>query len=78
MVSNAPAVQLVSAEDHYRINHYFPALKSIVSGLTMRFGEEIQYTEYGGIEEYLISVTNCPIGVYPDPPIALYKYPNLR
>ena len=42
----------------------------------MRFGEEIQYTKYEGIEEYLISVINCPIGVYPDPPPALDKYPE--
>ena len=40
----------------------------------MRLGEEIQYEV---IEEYLISVINGPVGVYPDPPIALDKYPEL-
>ena len=66
-MSNAPAVQPATAEDHNSTNHYFPALESIISGLTMRFREEIQYTKYGGIEEYLISVINGQIGVYPDP-----------
>ena len=46
VVSNALAVQPATGEDHYTINHYFSALDSI-SGLTMRFGEEIQYTQYG-------------------------------
>ena len=46
VMSNASAVQPASGEDHYMINQYFSALESI-SGLTMRFGEEIQYTKYG-------------------------------
>ena len=46
VVYNAPAVHPATGEDHNTINHYFSALKSI-SGLTMRFGEEIQYTKYG-------------------------------
>ena len=45
-MSNTPAVQRATGEDHYTINHYFSALESI-SGLTMGFGEEIQYMKYG-------------------------------
>ena len=66
-----------TAKDYNRINHYFPALESIISGLAMRFGEEVYSVhEVRGIKEYLISAINGPIGVYPDPPTALDKYPE--
>ena len=74
-MSNAPAVHPATSKNNYRINHYFPALESIISGLTIIFGKEV-YTRYKGIEEYLISVINGPIGVYPGPPHALDKYPE--
>ena len=35
VVSNIHAVHPTTAEDHYRVNHYFPALESIISGLSM-------------------------------------------
>ena len=37
VMSHAHAVQPAYAEDHYRINHYFPALESIIRDFEKRY-----------------------------------------
>ena len=77
VVSTSESFFATTAEEHYRVNHYYPALDSIVNGLEGRFKEEV-FVRFSELEQFLLSVASAHPGVFPDIPLVLNQYPEIN